>query len=62
MTLLAPIHIAVSRELIDTVKALIAAGADVNIVGSNDVMPLSIAHQLDGQEKAAKIIQCLTER
>ena len=31
----------------DTIDELIASGADVNIVGADDVMPLTLAHSLD---------------
>ena len=45
-TWLAPLHIAVMRELVDTMHELVNAGADVNIVGGEDVMPLALAEKL----------------
>lgn len=44
-TWLTPLHIAVRRNLVQTVATLISLGADVNAVGKNDVMPLNIAQQ-----------------
>jgi ankyrin repeat protein len=43
-TWLSPLHFAVSRGLLETAMALVESGADVNVVGANDVMPLSLAY------------------
>jgi hypothetical protein len=57
------LHIAVSRELLDTVDALLQAGADVNVVGSEDVMPLSLALALPEHSADKKhIVDMLTAR
>lgn len=57
------LHIAVSRGLADTVDELIASGADVNIVGAEDVMPLGLAQNLDesvGEKQ--RIIDALAQK
>jgi hypothetical protein len=60
---MALLHIAVTRELVDTMKELLKAGADVNIVAANDVMPLVLAHGLSADSPAkAEIIAELLKR
>lgn len=52
-----------SRGLADTVDELIASGADVNIVGAEDVMPLGLAQNLDesvGEKQ--RIIDALAQK
>lgn len=62
---LTPLHIAVRRNLVQTVATLISLGADVNAVGKDDVMPLSIAQQqkcdIEDSEKVAMITKLLEE-
>ncbi len=60
-TWIAPIHIAISRELVDTMKELLESGADVNIVAANDVMPLPLAQGLsaDSPSKAEIVAELL---
>jgi len=48
---------------VDTVDELIASGADVNIVGADDVMPLTLAHRLDESVfEKPRIIDTLLQR
>jgi hypothetical protein len=67
-TWLAPIHIAVTQQLSETVRALADAGADVNSVAGDDSMPLSLAHKLpsgrstDSSYEKDAIIKLLVER
>jgi hypothetical protein len=44
-----PLHIAVKRGLLETVKFLLAHGADANAVAKDDTMPLTLAEALPTQ-------------
>lgn len=55
-TFLSPLHYAVKRSLLHTIKMLIECGSDVNSVGDNDVMPLTIANSLDEKDELKKPI------
>ena len=46
---LTPLHIAVKRGLLETVKFLLTHGADPNAVAKDDTMPLSLAEALPAQ-------------
>lgn len=62
-TWLAPLHIAVKRELVDTMHELVNAGADVNIVGEEDVMPLQLAEKLPNSSvEKQHIVEFLSSR
>ena len=61
-TWLAPIHIAVEKQLLLTLQLLIATGADVNIVADKDVMPLNMAMALPESEKKNQILDLLISR
>lgn len=60
-----PLHIAVRRNLVETVAALISLGADVNAVAKNDIMPLKIALEqqtsIEDSEKVATITKLLQD-
>ena len=54
-----------SRCLVETVGELISLGADVNVVGADDVMPLTLAEALDSASHPShksKIIDTLLLR
>ena len=61
-TWLTPLHIAVQRNLINTVKFLISNGADVNAVADKDVMPLRIALNNDESDIRNEIVELLESK
>lgn len=62
-TWLTAIHIAVGRQLTDSVNLLIHYEADVNAVASGDSMPLNVAIALeDSNPEKAQIIAALLSK
>ncbi|RYH12695.1 ankyrin repeat domain-containing protein [archaeon] len=61
-TYLAPIHIAIEKQFVNTVQALVACGADVNIVAANDVMPLNMAVSLSDSESKNQLVDLLQRK
>lgn len=60
-TWLAPIHIAVRRNMFQTLRALLNHGADANSVAKDDVMPLNIAEEMEDGFDKKRIIGLLNE-
>ena len=58
-----PLHIAVKRGLEQTVEFLLQQGADVNAVASDDLMPLTMAENLElSVPGRSSIIEALLKR
>ena len=57
-----PLHIAVKRGLRQTVEFLTDRGADVNAVGEEDCMPLTLADKLDPSSEKNFIVDILQKR
>jgi hypothetical protein len=58
-TWLTPLHIAIQRNLSETVATLILFGCDVNAVANGDIMPLNIAFSAENSENKENIIKIL---
>ena len=43
---LSPLHIAIKRELIETIKIIIKLGGDINAIARGDIMPLKLAEDI----------------
>lgn len=57
-----PLHIAIRRQLLQTVYLLVDHGSDVNAVAAQDAMPLTIAQSLSPSYEQRKIIEFLLQR
>eukprot|EP01031_Cornospumella_fuschlensis_P029457 gene29457-35556_t len=58
-TYLAPIHVAIEKQFVNTLQVLVTFGADVNIVATNDVMPLNLAVSLPDSDAKTQIVDLL---
>lgn len=56
------LHIAISKQLVNTTKMLIHHGADVNAVAINDEMPLNAADKLETSRAKDEIIHTLESK